>query len=164
MGVIGLFFLLYPVAGYIYRVIIPLPSSDYSSPRFAGAFSGMLILNILGVIFVGFSKLRLKHSTVFGALFISAGLLNWSFSRGMFSFSGPFDLLLYAPAIITFLIGVSLIVPPRQAAHKDDHPTIRARCGFQHSFFNAHMRLRCAGVGFQVSTVFTHVVICRFVQ
>jgi uncharacterized membrane protein len=117
LGVIGLLFLLYPVVRSFYRIIVPPPPSEYYySPRFAGAFMGMLFLNILGVIFVGLSKLRLKHSTVFGALFIAAGLLNFYVWSGTFSFSGLSNLLVNAPSIITILIGVSLIVPLRQVA------------------------------------------------
>ena len=107
LGVIGLFFLLYPVAGYIYWVIVPPSTSEYNSPRFAGVFGGMLVFTILDVIFLGFAKLQLKHSKMFGALFIFAGLLNVFVWSGMFSISGLF----------AFLIGVSLILPPRQASY-----------------------------------------------
>jgi hypothetical protein len=117
LGVIGLLFLLYPVVWSFYRIIVPPPLSEYDyRPCFAGAFMGMLLLNIPGVIFVGLSKSRLKRSTVFGALFIAAGLLNFYFWSGTLCFSGLSNLLVNAPSIITILIGVSLIVPLRQAA------------------------------------------------
>ncbi|KPV63604.1 MAG: hypothetical protein AOA66_0736 [Candidatus Bathyarchaeota archaeon BA2] len=121
MGVIGFILLLFPVWQRLYMVIMPPPPSYYEySPRFAAAFASMLLPNILGVIFVGITRLLLKRSTVFGALFISSGLLNFYLLTKTFPFCSLFDLLLYAPSIVAILVGVSLIKLPKMlVAHQN---------------------------------------------
>lgn len=112
-GVIGLIFLLPPVCWYLYMVIVPPPSDYEYMPPGAGAIIFMVFLggNILGLIFAGLTKLLLKRSKVFGALFISSGLPNFFLWTKMFYFSGLFDLLLYTSPIVTILVGMSLIFP-----------------------------------------------------
>lgn len=113
MGVIGLFFLLLPVCWYLYMVMVPPPSDYEYMPPGAGAIIFILFLggNILGLIFVGLTKILLERSKVFGALFISSGLLNFFLLTKMFYLSGLFDLLLYTSPIVTILVGMSLIFP-----------------------------------------------------
>jgi hypothetical protein len=106
-GVIGSIFLLLPVCLYLYTVIIPYQDV----PPMAGTLILVFFLgcNILGIIFAGLTKILLKRSTVFGALFISLGLLNFYLLTKMFYFSGLFGLLLYTPSTVTILVGLSLI-------------------------------------------------------
>lgn len=110
-GIIGSIFLLLPVCWYLYMVIVPPPSDYEYMPPMAGTLIAMLFFgaNILGIIFASLTKILLKRSIMFGTLFISSGLLNFYLLTKMFSFSGLFGLLLYAPPIVTILVGVSLI-------------------------------------------------------
>ena len=106
-GVIGSIFLLLPVCWYLYTVIVPYQDV----PPMAGTVILVFFLgcNILGIIFAGLTKILLKRSTVFGAFFISLGLLNFYLLTKMFYFSGLFGLLLYTPSTVTILVGLSLI-------------------------------------------------------
>jgi len=115
-GVIGSIFLLLPVCWYLYTVIAPPPASWYEyMPPMAGSLILVFFLggNVLGLIFAYLTKLLLKCSTVFGALFISTGLSNFFILAKMFYFSGLFGLLLYTPSIVTILVGVTLVKPLR---------------------------------------------------
>ena len=110
-GIIGQIFLLLPVCWYLHMIIVPPPSDYEYVPPMAGTLVAMLFFgaSILGIIFAGLTKKLLKRSIIFGTLFISSGLLNLYLLTKMFSFSGLFGLLLYAPPIISILVGVSLM-------------------------------------------------------
>jgi len=106
-GAICSIFLLLPVCWHLYTVIVPYQDV----PPMAGTLILVFFLgcNILGIIFAGLTKILLKRSTIFGALFISLGLLNFYLLTKMFYFSDLFGLLLYAPSTVTILVGLSLI-------------------------------------------------------
>lgn len=117
-GVIGSIFFLLPVCLYLYTAVVP-PSPAYYEymPPMGGILIAMFFFgcHILGIIFVGLTKIILRRSTVFGALFLSSGLLNFYLLTKMFYFSSLFGLLLYAPLIVTIIVGVSLVKPPQKA-------------------------------------------------
>jgi hypothetical protein len=73
--------------------------------------------NTVALLFVGLTKSLLKQSRVFGALFISGGLLNLLLLLSIFSFpffSGLLGLLIYMPPLVPIIVGVSLIVSLRK--------------------------------------------------
>lgn len=123
-GVIASIFLWLPVCWYLYMIAVP-PSPSYYEymPPMAGTLIFFFILgsNTVGVILVGLTKMLLKRSTVFGALFILSGLLNLYLLISMFSFpffSGLVGILLYTPPLVPILVGVSLVKPLRELVYQ----------------------------------------------
>jgi hypothetical protein len=108
-----------PVVWVVYVLVAPRTSGPEYLPPIAGGMVLLFLLgsNTVGLLFVGLTKSLLKQSRVFGALFISGGLLNLLLLWSMFgfgSFSGLLGLLIYMPSLVPIIVGVSLIVSLRE--------------------------------------------------
>jgi hypothetical protein len=125
VGVIALFFLLFPVFWYLSMVMAPF-YYDYM-PGLAGTLTFLFFLgsNLFGVIFAVLTKVLLKRSTMFGAAFILSALLNfYVFIKMGFRVSygwGMLSLLLYALPLATSLVGLSLIVEFSSVNHSHSY-------------------------------------------
>ena len=104
----------------------PLPFRELPFPYMFVLSMGC---NILGIIFAGLTKIMLKHSKIFGALLISSALLNLFILTGFyigFPSVGLFAHMLLIilvwlwpltlPFTLSFLVGVSLIIPSKTQA------------------------------------------------
>lgn len=99
-GVIGLIFLLLP------ECLIPVFARFESEIPIIAVY---LVSIPLSIIFVVLTKLLLKHSIMFGALFISLGLLKFFVDLVLWKLS-LYLVIFSVPSIVTILVGVSLII------------------------------------------------------